>query len=184
MIEHGIVSKKSQGLIDWACEFAEFAHKGQKRKYTGEPYINHPVEVAQIVATVTDDVNMICAALLHDVIEDTWVTLEQLSSQKLGFGKPVAELVFWLTDISNPEDGNRKKRKEIDRLHISAAPVDAKTIKLADLISNSKSIVEHDPDFAKVYMEEKKLLLEVLKGGDEFLYKRAKLIIDEYYSES
>ena len=182
-MSHGIISEKSQSLIDWAYEFAEFAHRCQVRKYTGEPYINHPVEVAQIVATVTDDVNMICAALLHDVVEDTWVTQDLLYQQALGFRHPVANLVYWLTDQSKKEDGNRKIRKEIDRNHIAQAPADAKTIKLADLISNSKSIVVNDPQFAKIYMNEKRLLLTVLEEGNATLYKRASEIINEYYGE-
>lgn len=181
MINHGIKSSKSQQLINWACDFAEYAHAEQKRKYTGEPYIYHPIEVAQIVSSVTDDVNAICAAFLHDAVEDTWVNIENLKDQRLGFGIDIANLVFWLTDISKPLDGNRKTRKAIDREHISKAPPLAKTIKLADLISNSRSIVNHDADFAKVYMAEKKLLLDVLTEGDSKLYAMAREIIDEYY---
>lgn len=183
MSEHGIKHDESQALIDSAYEFAKVSHGDQKRKYTGEPYINHPVEVAQIVASVTDDVNMICAALLHDVVEDTPVTLDQLGARKLGFGHPIKDLVYWLTDKSKPEDGNRKTRKAIDRDHISQAPYAAKTVKLADLISNTSSIVEHDPDFAKVYMQEKKLLLEVLVSGDPTLYSRAAKLVADYFNK-
>jgi len=82
-------------------------------------------------------------------------------------------LVEQLTDISGPSDGNRTTRKEIDRQHTSKSYPDAKTIKLADLIDNQFSIVKRDPNFAKVYLKEKGLLLEVLKEGDKTLYNMA-----------
>lgn len=152
--------------------FATAAHAavGQKRKYTGEPYINHPAEVVGIVRTVDHTSDMIAAAWLHDVVEDTEVTLDDIEYY---FGAKLRELVYWLTDVSKPEDGNRAKRKKIDRYHIASAPSEAQTIKLADLISNTASIVERDPDFAKVYLKEKELLLDAMRGGDKGLWIRA-----------
>jgi (p)ppGpp synthase/HD superfamily hydrolase len=113
---------------------------------------------------------MIAAALLHDVVEDTHVTLDQIEDR---FGNEVAELVGWLTDISRPEDGNRRTRKALDRFHSADAPAEAQTIKLADLIHNTISIAEHDPNFWKVYREEKIELLKVLTKGDKTLMYRA-----------
>jgi len=179
MINHGIKHDRSQALIDFACSFAEKAHEGQKRKYTGEPYINHPVEVAQIVASVTDDCETICAAFLHDVIEDCGVTKRKLIDAGLGFG--IAQMVAELSDVSVLTDGNRATRKAIDRYHTAKASNRAKTVKLADLISNSKSIIEHGGKFAGIYMEEKKLLLGVLVGGDEKLMAECKNIVNSYY---
>ena len=96
----------------------------------------------------------------------------------------MAELVENLTDISRLEDGNRKKRKELDRVHLSKALPDAKTIKLADLISNSSSILgSKDPEaiaFARVYVPEKKALLKVLKEGDQKLYELARIFVEQY----
>ncbi len=181
--EHGIHSKRSQGLIDAAYLFAKNAHGEQKRKYTGEPYITHPVAVAQLVAHITDDCNMICAALLHDVIEDTEVTYDELMKLEHGFGFPVVNLVMDLTDVSRPYHGNRAMRKQIDRAHTERASAEAKTVKLADLIHNSASILEHDERFAKVYMAEKRLLLDVLTEGHPYLYEIAKSQIDCYYAE-
>lgn len=113
---------------------------------------------------------MIAAAWLHDTVEDTSVTIEQI---KENFGAKVAELVWMLTDISRPEDGNRAQRKAIDRKHIANASAEAQTIKLADLIDNTESIVQHDIGFAKIYISEKiKLLGELLKG-DDALWERA-----------
>jgi len=78
-----------------------------------------------------------------------------------------------LTDVSKPEDGNRAVRKARDREHTAAAPAEAQTIKLADLISNSRSIMAHDPAFAKTYLEEKRLLLAVMTKGDPGLHSEA-----------
>jgi (p)ppGpp synthase/HD superfamily hydrolase len=171
--------EKEEGLLFFqALAIATIAHEGQRRKYTDEPYIVHPLAVWAIVVGVTDDDEMAAAALLHDVIEDTSVTTYQL---EYFFSDRVVQLVRELTDVSKPEDGNRKFRKDMDRKHTAKASPDAKTVKLADLIDNSHSILEHDEHFAKVYMREKAALLEVLKEGDETLYRRAKEIVDNYF---
>jgi (p)ppGpp synthase/HD superfamily hydrolase len=159
--------------VERARIFATAAHAavGQTRKYTGEPYIVHPIEVAKIVENHGGSNAMIAAALLHDVLEDTSVTFDVLETE---FGSEVAELVLWLTDVSKPEDGNRSTRRALDRQHSAAAPAEAQTVKVADLISNTRSIVAHDPGFAKVYLEEKRLLLEVLTRADSTLLKMAR----------
>lgn len=160
-------------LIRRAELFAAAAHSavGQVRKYTGEPYWVHPREVAAIVEAAGGDDAQVAAAHLHDVVEDTDVTLEMIQDF---FGADVANLVGWLTDVSVPTDGNRAERKAIDREHTGLAPKRAKMIKLADLISNTKSIVEHDAKFAKVYLEEKRLLLtEALHDAHPGLLERA-----------
>lgn len=155
-----------------AMNFAAFHHTEveQVRKYTGEPYINHPIEVAEIVRSVPHTPEMIAAALLHDTVEDTNATLDDIEQT---FGVDVAELVEMLTDVSRPEDGNRAIRKAIDLQHTAKASPEAQTIKLADLINNSASILDRDPVFAEVYIMEKRLLLEVLKDGDQYLWRRA-----------
>ena len=146
------------------------AHGDQKRKYTNDPYIVHPIAVAELVKTVPHTDEMVAAALLHDVVEDTPVTIEDIENK---FGSKVAELVGWLTDVSRPEDGNRKTRKAIDRDHSARAPADAQTIKVADLIHNTQSIEKHDPHFYKVYKEEKIKLLSVLTEADQTLVRIA-----------
>ena len=152
-------------LVERARVFATAAHAavGQLRKYTFEPYIVHPREVAGIVESVGGTPEMIAAAWLHDTVEDTGVTIETIREE---FGSEVSELVGWLTDVSRPEQGNRAVRKAIDRAHTAAAPGAAQTIKLADLISNTRSITAHDPEFAKVYLAEKRALLEVMTKAD------------------
>jgi (p)ppGpp synthase/HD superfamily hydrolase len=157
-------------IIEKAEQFAVQAHGPQKRKYSGEPYIVHPIEVSQIVRTVPHTNAMVAAAILHDVIEDTEATYDDVV---VNFGVVIADLVNELTDVSKPEDGNRAVRKALDRAHLAKASADAQTIKLADVISNSKDIKENDPSFAKVYIPEMKALLEVLDKGDSELMKQA-----------
>ncbi len=142
---------------------------GQKRKYTGEDYHHHPIEVAGLVELYVRDFSedMLIAAMLHDVVEDTQVPLSVIHTE---FGSIVAGYVEQLTDVSKPEDGNRAIRKAIDLAHTAQASQEAKTIKLADLISNTRSFVARDPEFAKTYLAEKRNLLEVLKEGDPVLY--------------
>lgn len=157
-------------MLDDVLKFATLAHKDQKRKYTGDPYIVHPIAVSEIVKTVAHTDEMVAAALLHDVVEDTPVTIDEIKTK---FGSKVAELVGWLTDISRPEDGNRKTRKTLDRKHSAEAPADAQTIKVADLIHNTDSIERHDPSFWKVYKQEKIALLSVLTKADPTLVRIA-----------
>jgi (p)ppGpp synthase/HD superfamily hydrolase len=164
--------------LDLAKKFCIEKHINQKRKYTGEPYHVHPFSVMAIVKTVPHDENMLIASLLHDTVEDTDATIEEVQSI---FGDDVASLVSDLTDISKKEDGNRAKRKAMDLAHTKTASVRAKTIKLADLIDNSDSIVRYDPDFARVFMHEKARLLDVLKDGDKTLYNQAIELMDNYY---
>jgi (p)ppGpp synthase/HD superfamily hydrolase len=161
-------------VVRKAQVYAMAAHAavGQRRKYTGEPYIVHPAEVAKIVAGVPGATpDMVAAAWLHDVVEDTGCTFNDIH---MGFGIDIATLVGWLTDVSKPEDGPRWYRKKLDREHTAQAPAEAQTIKLADLISNTKSIMAHDEKFAKVYLEEKRLLLDVMTRGDAGLMAEAR----------
>jgi (p)ppGpp synthase/HD superfamily hydrolase len=163
-------------MVERARVFATAAHAavGQVRKYTFEPYIVHPAEVAMIVAEAGGSEAMVAAAWLHDTVEDTGVTNEVIRAE---FGAEVAELVGWLTDVSRPEHGNRAHRKALDRAHSAMAPAEAQTVKLADLIANTRSIVEHDVAFAKTYLEEKRLLLEVMTKGDATLMAEARKYI-------
>ena len=162
--------------IQRASEFARSAHQSidQRRKFTGEPYIVHPARVARIVATVTDDENMICAAWLHDVVEDTPVTLAEIRAE---FGDDVAHLVDGLTDVSKLTDGNRATRLGIDREHSAGTDSRTKTIKLADLIDNLTGMVEQNAGFARKYLAEKELLFSVLSDGHPDLVKRVAEVI-------
>ena len=167
-----------------AARFAAAAHANRSitpekafRKYTGEPYIVHPLEVAETVAAVMpDDENAVIASLLHDTVEDTDVTLEEIRAL---FGEDVANLVFELTDPKL--EANRAARKARAREFLSMVSPRAKTIKLADLKNNTKTIVTHDPNFAKVYMREKRELLPSLKGGHSELHRQCSEMVESYF---
>lgn len=166
-------------IITNAKIFAIAAHEavGQVRKYTGEPYWVHPQEVVDIVYSVTTNSEMLAAAWLHDVVEDTKITIRTINRE---FGETIAQYVKELTDISRPEMGNREIRKAVDRVWISMASPQAQTIKIADLISNRTSIVKHDPNFAKIYMQEGKLTLEACNKADERLKAKLWKLIGDY----
>ncbi len=164
-----------------AMTFAIAQHQGQTRKYTGEPYWKHLAEVAAITQTAPSATEeMVKAAWLHDTLEDTQTTPEQIRSL---FGARVLEIVEALTDVSRPEDGNRAARKARDRAHIACFGYEAQTIKLADMISNTSSIVAHDKPFARIYLAEKEQLLEVLVRGCPVLYGIAEQTLQDVKAE-
>ncbi len=163
----------TESITSRAYFFAKNAHESidQKRKYTNEPYINHLKNVVYIVSKVPHNEIMLASAWLHDTVEDTAVTIKEI---EINFGIEISMQVSMLTDISKKEDGNRIKRKNIDLVHLSRASPDAKSIKLADLIDNSNSIIKYGKDFAKIYLVEMRRLLKVLSAGDSKLFKLAK----------
>ena len=153
--------------------YATGAHAaiGQMRKYTADPYIVHPIRVAGIVEVFGGNLDMISAAYLHDVVEDTAVSIDDIKDM---FGAEIARIVDGLTDVSKPEDGNRAVRKAIDRVHSADASYEAQFVKCADMIDNASDIGDNDPSFNVVYRKEMVLLLEVLdKVKDEPIYKAA-----------
>lgn len=165
-------------LVRRASRYATEAHSriNHRRKYSLEPYDVHLKDVAGIVASVTDDPEMIAAAWLHDVVEDTPASFLDIERE---FGPALAELVMELTDTSRLSDGNRATRKAIDRARLAGVSSRAKTIKLADLIDNCRDVCGHDPEFARVYLTEMAALLEVLADGDQALYRRASVMLNE-----
>ena len=144
-----------------ALTYATAAHAaiGHMRKYTEDPYIVHPIRVAGIVRDYGGTDDMISAAYLHDVVEDTCITILNIETT---FGSAIAAIVDGLTDISVPDDGNRATRKAIDRKHSAEATYEAQFVKCADIIDNASDIGEHDPSFNVVYCKEMVALLEVL----------------------
>lgn len=151
-----------------AMIFARRVHATQTRKYSGNPYADHLAEVAGIVATVLTDPEAIAVAWLHDCMEDQGVTEMELRSK---FGDTVARGVVMLSDL---EQGNRAARKAASRARLAQAEAWLQTIKVADLISNTSSIASNDPGFARVYLEEKRLLLNVLTLADPRLLAMAR----------
>ncbi len=171
-------------LLRTAYLIGRAAHEatGQKRKYTGEPYFVHCEEVRGTLANfVPDDVEVQAAAYLHDVLEDTAVTEAFLRAQ---VGDVVTDLVLEVTDVSKPDGGNRAARKALDRVHLAKASGRGQTLKLADLIDNTRSIAQHDPlGFAPVYLREKSELLTVLTRGDVRLMQLARQTLAEGWAQ-
>ena len=164
-------------MIEAAQRFAHDAHDsiGQRRKYSGQPYWVHTDEVARIVASVTTDAHIISAAHLHDVLEDVTPSNGKFGASHIHdiFGSRVSDMVIDLTDVFVKENYphlNRATRKELERTRMGKISNDSKTVKLADLISNSKDITGSDKDFSRVYLREKALLLPFLVGGDKTLF--------------
>lgn len=151
-----------------AMVFARRMHADQVRKYTGNPYSDHLAEVAGIVSTVLLVPEVIAIAWLHDCMEDQHVSHYELNER---FGLTVADGVALLSDM---EEGNRAERKAASRARLAAAPPWIQTIKVADMISNTSSIVMHDPKFAVTYLEEKRLLLDVLDQASPHLLRIAR----------
>ncbi|WP_247237449.1 HD domain-containing protein [Telluribacter sp. SYSU D00476] len=183
-------------VLEKIRQYAEEAHGEQKRKYSNQPYIVHPVAVMKLCKEYTEQVAVLAAALLHDVLEDTPVTHHQLREYLQSvMDRPVAEttyrLVKDLTDEFTKENYphlNRKKRRRREAERLGKADPMAQTVKYADLIDNCLDIVRHDKQFGKVFVNESTTLLEHMKGGDQRLYQRAleavaesKRILKEYY---
>lgn len=156
-----------------AMAFARHAHAHHLRKYTENPYVDHLAEVAGIAmaagwhnAQIHPD-KLMAVCWLHDCVEDQGVDPAEL--EKL-FGVDVMAGVLMLSDL---ETGNRTERKAASRRRLHASPGWVQTIKVADLMSNTSSIVKHDPKFAVTYLEEKRLMLAVLDKADPSLREMA-----------
>ena len=164
-------------LEEQARRFATEAHAraGQRRKYTDEPYIVHPAAVVELVRSVSHDDALLAAAWLHDTVEDTPTTPGDIEAP---FGARVASLVEMLTDSAPATAKNRAARKLAHFRHTASASPEAQTIKLADIIDNTRAIVRFDPDFARVYLVEKQIQITLLKQGDAQLWQQASTIIE------
>lgn len=154
-------------------------HAEQVRQYTGLPYHVHPCAVAKKLKSIGAAPEVVAAAYLHDVIEDCGVTKAQIEEL---FGARVKDLVVMVSDVSVPEDGNRTVRKKIDQAHLARADADGQTLKVADLIDNSPSIIEHGKGFTPIYMGEKRDLLKVLKLAHPTLLAEAHKIVNDYWT--
>jgi len=125
-----------------ALAFAAHKHRDQRRKdVESSPYINHPIALANILCNEghVTDINVICAALLHDTVEDTDTTPEELERE---FGGEIRGIVMDVTDDKTLEKAERKQRQIEHAAHISDQ---AKLVKLADKISNLRDVASNPP---------------------------------------
>ena len=169
------------GLIFEALQFAAHKHRDQRRKDPdASPYINHPIALANIlwVSGGIDDPNVICAALLHDTVEDTETTEAELVER---FGPKIASIVMEVTDDKSLEKAERK------RLQVEHAPTlsrEAKLVKLADKISNVRDVASAPPagwplERRREYFDWAKRVVDGLGRVDE----RLEALFDEAYSK-
>jgi (p)ppGpp synthase/HD superfamily hydrolase len=174
-------------VLEQIRDFADKAHGEQMRKYTPERYIVHPVRVMKICREYTDDITVLAAALLHDVLEDTPVTQEDIHDFLLGLmerekAERTVGLVVELTDVYVKEDypqWNRRKRKERETLRLEKTSADSQTVKYADIIDNSAEIINHDTEFAPLFLHECRAILKKMTMGNPELYKRAVETVDK-----
>ena len=130
------------GAFAKAVAFAADKHRNQRRKDAeASPYINHPIALANVLVNEggVEDVTVLCAAVLHDTIEDTETTSEELQAI---FGPKVASVVMEVTDDKSLEKSLRKQRQVEHAPHLSK---EAKLVKLADKISNLRDIIASPP---------------------------------------
>ena len=134
-------------LLDRAIIFAVHAHAGTERRGKGYPYIVHPMEAVEIVATMTADQELLAAAALHDTVEDTDVTVEQLRAE---FGERIASLVADESDVmpeGMTEEASWHQRKQAAINRLAKASHDAKMVALGDKLSNMRAIAR---DYAEL----------------------------------
>ncbi len=187
-------------LLDRAIIFAVQAHHNSERRGKGFPYIVHPMEAVEIVSTITPDQELLAAAALHDTIEDTDVTVEQLRAE---FGDRIAHLVHAESDQINGELFNGENEEEtwharkqaaIDRL--AAAPHDAKIVAMGDKLSNMRAIwrdyqvkgdelwkIFHCTDKAAHEWHYRGLAASLSELSDTFAYQEFVRLINEVFSE-
>ena len=148
-----------------AAQFAASAHFGQKRKYSGRPYIEHPLRVAGQIAIRTDATEeAVSAAYLHDVLEDTPVTYIAMYEN---FGIEVTNMVRALSHPPHSA-GNRATRMALYREQLKAAPTIVQVIKLHDRLDNLREMGP-EGDFNELYARETYALLEAIGDADPIL---------------
>ena len=182
-------------LLDRAIIFAVRAHAGIERRGKGFPYIVHPMEAVEIVATMTPDQELLAAAALHDTVEDTDTTVEQIRAE---FGDRVAELVAAESDEPHEsrdsvENWRARKQTAIDRL--AAASRDVKIVALGDKLSNMRAIardyaVQGDALWNLFHAKDRKdhewhyrgLAASLVELSDTFAYKEFEHLINQVFS--
>ena len=181
-------------LLDRAIVFAVKAHHNTERRGKGFPYIVHPMEAVEIVATITSDQELLAAAALHDTIEDTDVTVEDIRRE---FGDRIADLVHAESDqfpegVSAEDSWHDRKQAAIDRL--AAASHDAKIVAMGDKLSNMRAIARdyamkgdelwqifHAKNKADHEWHYRGLAASLSELSDTFAYKEFVRLLDEVF---
>ena len=182
-------------LLDRAIIFAVKAHAGTERRGKGFPYIVHPMEAVEIVATITPDQELLAAAALHDVVEDTDITADDIRRE---FGDRIANLVVAESDVfvdgvSEEDSWHARKQAAIDRL--AKAPHDAKIVAMGDKLSNMRAIARDyavkGDDLWKIFHAKdpkdhewhyRGLAASLSELKDTFAYKEFVSLIDQVFA--
>ncbi len=182
-------------LLDRAIVFAVQAHAGTERRGKGYPYIIHPLEAMEIVATMTTDQELLAAAVLHDTVEDTDVTVEQIRAE---FGERIASLVAdeseeRLEGVSEEESWFDRKQAAI--AHLATASHDAKIVALGDKLSNMRAIardyvVQKNSLWNLFHVKDRKyhewhyrsLVAALRELEDTFAYKEFEQLVNQVFS--
>jgi guanosine-3',5'-bis(diphosphate) 3'-pyrophosphohydrolase len=178
-------------VLEQVRAFAAAAHGEQKRKYTDELYIEHPVRVMETVRQYNKSLPVLSAALLHDVLEDTAVSSRDLQKFLCDIltqdeANETHKLVVELTDVYVKKDYpmlNRRTRKQRESERLALTSGNAHTIKYADIMDNVVDVLKNDSDFSLTYIRECKHLLPMINKGDAELYARAAKTVDECLRE-
>ena len=168
-------------ILKKIAAFTDKAHGDQKRKYSPERYIEHPLRVMRICKSHSYPLPVLAAAILHDVLEDTDTTAKQIHDFLLTLmsardARHTLDLVIELTDVYTKHQYprfNRRKRRTMEADRMELISEEAQTIKYADIIDNAKEIGGHDPEFALVYLRECRMLLQKMKKGNANLREEA-----------
>lgn len=176
-----------EDTLEKIIEFGDKAHGEQRRKYCDDRYMVHPVRVMRTCQKYTDDISVLAAALLHDVLEDTPVTEDEIGDfLKALLDEKAAEkalqYIIDLTDVYTRQvfpQMNRRARKAKETERLSKIPAESQTVKYADILDNADEIVDHDPDFARVFLSECRVILQHMKSGDAELKAIAEKTVED-----
>jgi guanosine-3',5'-bis(diphosphate) 3'-pyrophosphohydrolase len=173
-------------ILQKVRDFADQAHGEQMRKYSDDRYIVHPVRVMETTRLYLPNIAVQAAALLHDVLEDTPVTQQEILAfletiMDKTHAAQTVKLVEELTDVFIKKDFPRLKRKERKRREaerLEAASAEAQTIKYADIFDNA-DVTYNDENFAPVFLKEARMFIEKMSKGHPVLREIVRARIEE-----
>tara|TARA_R110002020_G_scaffold15980_3_gene56753 strand:- start:808 stop:1371 length:564 start_codon:yes stop_codon:yes gene_type:complete len=181
------INERQNKILD----FVKHHHDGQVRKYTNEPYWHHLINVANSISVFNIEFG-VEIALCHDLFEDTDCTSRELDELLSGLGyneedsQFICNRVQDLTDVFTKEEYpylNRKARKNLEAIRLSETHEVAQSVKYCDLLDNTASICMHDKKFAKVYLSEKRDILDKMIYGNTQLFAICFLDLKRRFNE-
>lgn len=167
--------------IQWELfDFVKFHHGSQRRKYTDEPYFTHLLSVAELLSQFSNDEMEVEIGLCHDLLERTACTKQEFALKLIDMGYdlfPRNKILKGVYDMTNLYSEaaypmfNRKERKDLEAERMVDIESFSQTVKYAEIIINSRSIIQYDPEFAKIYVEEIQSYIKEMNEGNRNLYQ-------------